>query len=69
MASRERKTESGRGGKLGHSAMSHWDYTEIIKQECKKARRVQDKRLCRLEQAELLREAKTLRRHQLASGT
>ncbi len=40
---RIRKTEAGQGGKLGHSRMSHWDYTEWVKKEAKKRRRTNDK--------------------------
>jgi len=42
-----KKTEGGQGGKLGHSNMTHWDGTEIIKTTTKKARRQVDKQLAR----------------------
>jgi len=34
-----KKTEAGQGGKKGHSNMSHWEGTEIIKSNLKKRRR------------------------------
>ena len=40
-----RKTEGGQGGRRGHSNMSHWEYTEVIKVESKKARRRYGKEL------------------------
>jgi hypothetical protein len=43
---RDRKVEGGCGGKKGHSNMSHWDGTEIIKAETKKLRRALGKKLC-----------------------
>ena len=36
--------DRGQGGKLGHSNMSHWEKTEIIKQKAKKQRREEAKR-------------------------
>lgn len=36
------KTEGGSGGRRGHSNMCHWDKTEIVKDESKKARRRAD---------------------------
>ena len=36
------KVDGGQGGKLGHSNMSHWDYTEVIKSRTKKLRRQAD---------------------------
>ncbi len=59
MSLKDRKTEGGNGGKLGHSNMSHWDYTEVIKQECKKARRIQDKETCKQEYASLVKQNST----------
>jgi len=41
----ERKIEAGQGGKKGHSNMSHYDGTEIIKKETKKRRRKYDKKI------------------------
>jgi len=35
----EKKLEAGQGGKKGHSNMSHYEGTEIIKKETKKRRR------------------------------
>ena len=40
-----RKTEGGSGGKRGHSNMVHWKYTEEIKAETKRARRILGKKL------------------------
>ena len=33
------KVEGGQGGKLGHSNMTHWAYTEEIKDASRKLRR------------------------------
>lgn len=33
------KLEAGQGGKLGHSNMSHWEYTEVLKALSRKKRR------------------------------
>lgn len=33
------KTEGGQGGKVGHGNMTHWDYTEVIKECCRRVRR------------------------------
>ena len=38
------KVEGGRGGKLGHSNMTHWAYTEEIKDASRKLRRHNAKR-------------------------
>lgn len=43
MAINKGKTEGGSGGKKGHSNMEHWDYTEEIKEETKKLRRLKGK--------------------------
>ena len=43
------KIEGGQGGRLGHSNMSHWDYTEVIKAACRRLRRAQGKKLIRNE--------------------
>jgi hypothetical protein len=32
----------------GHSNVSHWEYTEVIKKETKRLRRTQDKKICRM---------------------
>ena len=37
------KTEGGSGGKRGHSNMTHYDKTAIVKKVTRKARRAQDK--------------------------
>lgn len=41
----EKKIEAGQGGKKGHSNMSHWDGTEVIKKETKKRRRKYAKKI------------------------
>ena len=46
------KIEAGQGGRLGHSNMNHWDYTEYIKAACRKVRRAKGKELIRRELAE-----------------
>ena len=38
------KVEGGQGGKLGHSNMNHWGFTEEIKDASRKLRRHQAKR-------------------------
>ena len=43
MAISKGRTEGGQGGKLGHSNMNHWDYTEAIKAAARKQRRLQAK--------------------------
>jgi hypothetical protein len=43
------KIEGGSGGKLGHSNMAHRDYTEIIKERCRKKRRAESKNIARIE--------------------
>ena len=43
------KTEGGQGGRLGHSNMNHWDYTEYIKAACRKVRRKQGNEIIRRE--------------------
>lgn len=45
MAISKGRTEGGQGGKLGHSNMNHWDYTEAIKAAARKQRRLQAKTL------------------------
>ena len=40
-----KKLEAGQGGKKGHSNMSHWDGTEIIKEKTKRALRQVDRML------------------------
>ncbi len=35
------KTEGGSGGKRGHSNMTHWERTEVIKDKTARARRQQ----------------------------
>jgi len=39
------KTEGGQGGRLGHSNMSHWNYTEQIKIHTRKRRRLNSKEI------------------------
>jgi len=41
MANKIKKTEGGQGGLRGHSNMTHWEKTETIKQQARKARRAQ----------------------------
>lgn len=45
MNRRQVKIEGGSGGKRGHSNMTHWDYTEEIKQRSRKARRAEARAL------------------------
>jgi hypothetical protein len=40
-------TRGGNGGKRGHSNMSHWDGTEVIKTSHKKHLRAESKKLSR----------------------
>jgi len=40
MANKVQKTEGGQGGRRGHSNMTHWQRTEDIKAQARKARRV-----------------------------
>ena len=49
MALDKGKTEAGQGGRLGHSNMNHWDYTEHIKAASRRVRRKQGKELIRRE--------------------
>lgn len=51
---RTTKIEAGQGGRLGHSNMAHYDYTEHIKAACRKARRLQGKAIIRREFKEWL---------------
>ena len=39
------KIEGGSGGKRGHSNMTHWETTEEIKRETRKARRAESRAL------------------------
>jgi len=41
--------KGGSGGKLGHSNMTHWEYTEVIKSHSKKARRLEEKTIIQSE--------------------
>ncbi len=43
MAIAKGRVDGGQGGKLGHSNMNHWDYTEAIKAASRKLRRHQAK--------------------------
>lgn len=49
MAYNKKFKKGGSGGKLGHSNMSHWDYTEVIKSQSKRARRLEEKIIIRSE--------------------
>lgn len=57
MAFDKGKTEAGQGGRLGHSNMSHWRYTEHIKATYHKVRRAQGKELIRRELSEHMAKA------------
>jgi hypothetical protein len=37
-------SEGGSGGKRGHSNMEHWGYTDEVKKEAKRIRRIEDKK-------------------------
>lgn len=39
------KIEAGQGGKVGHSNMAHWDYSESIKESSKALRRLESKKI------------------------
>lgn len=41
----EKRTKGGQGGKVGHSNMSHWIGTEVIKKAHKKHLRKENKSL------------------------
>ena len=43
MAISKGPVDGGQGGKLGHSNMTHWDYTEAIKASSRKWRRLKAK--------------------------
>jgi len=45
MSFNKHKTEGGQGGRKGHSNMTHWTGTEEIKDNNKKARRLEGKRM------------------------
>jgi len=45
----EPKSKGGNGGKKGHSNMSHWTGTEIVKAANKKHRRKESKEIIRKE--------------------
>jgi hypothetical protein len=45
MALLKGKIEGGQGGKIGHSGMTHWTYTEEIKAAMKKRRRTEAKKM------------------------
>jgi hypothetical protein len=36
-------SEGGSGGKLGHSGMDHWAYTDEVKETARRRRRIEDK--------------------------
>jgi hypothetical protein len=44
MAIAKGRSDGGPGGKLGHSNMDHWEFTEEIKLAAKKRRRLDAKR-------------------------
>ena len=43
MAISKGPVDGGQGGKLGHSNMTHWDYTEQIKAASRRWRRIKAK--------------------------
>ena len=43
MAISKGPVDGGQGGKLGHSNMTHWDYTETIKAASRRWRRIKAK--------------------------
>jgi len=45
----EKKIEAGQGGKKGHSNMSHYEHTEVIKKDTKKRRRSHAKNIIKQE--------------------
>jgi uncharacterized protein YggL (DUF469 family) len=45
MAYNKWKLEAGHGGRLGHTNMAHWDYTEAIKDCSKVNRRLESKKI------------------------
>lgn len=49
MATLKGKTEGGSGGKRGHSNMTHWAYTEEIKESSNINRRNESKRIIKEE--------------------
>ena len=49
MANPKIKTEGGQGGRRGHSNMSHWTYTEEIKDAARKRRRIESKKIVNAE--------------------
>ena len=49
MSRNKEKTEGGQGGKKGHSNMTHWDQTEVIKKRSKRVRRQNDKKIVKTE--------------------
>jgi hypothetical protein len=40
-------SEGGSGGKLGHSGMDHWGYTDEVKETARRRRRIEDKEVVR----------------------
>jgi hypothetical protein len=52
------KPDGGQGGKLGHSNMAHWEFTEEIKKYARKRRR--RRRQAKVEVAEGLAERETI---------
>ena len=53
MANEKVRRPAGQGGKLGHSNMTHWTYTEEIKKSYKKYKRREGKKLIRKELRDL----------------
>lgn len=49
VANQKIKTEGGQGGRRGHSNMSHWTYTEEIKETARKQRRLESKQIVKVE--------------------
>ena len=45
------KTESGQGGRLGHSNMDLWDHNDDVKVASRRVRRAEDKAVVRRELA------------------
>jgi hypothetical protein len=56
MAISKGKSDSGQGGKRGHSNMDHWEFTEEIKRAAKKRRRLAAKTEIKLGRIEFERE-------------
>ena len=59
---RSKKVEGGQGGKRGHSNMTHWEFTETIKEESRVLRRHQARTEVQDQLAELSKSAPPNRR-------